>query len=92
MTEKQKWLASDSFKRACFNWGIWRELYDYPVIQIKLNEKEFKVEWWKAKQTWDLKLKDWKWASEFKDWKLIWLAAKDNNWKLRFNYWEFTNK
>ena len=26
-TEKEKGLASDSFKRACFNWGIGRELY-----------------------------------------------------------------
>lgn len=35
-TEAQKGLASDSFKRACFNWGIGRELYDYPVMSIKL--------------------------------------------------------
>ena len=26
-TEKEKGLASDSFKRACTNWGIGRELY-----------------------------------------------------------------
>ena len=38
-TEKQKGLASDSFKRACFNWGIGIELYDYPIIQIKLDIK-----------------------------------------------------
>ena len=41
--EAQKGLASDSFKRACFNWGIGRELYDYPVIQIKLPAAEFEV-------------------------------------------------
>jgi len=35
-TEQQKGLASDSFKRACFNFGIGIELYDYPVIQVKL--------------------------------------------------------
>ena len=35
-TEKQKGQASDAFKRACFNWGIGRELYDYPLIQVKL--------------------------------------------------------
>lgn len=29
-TEKEKGLASDSFKRACFNWGIGRELYTAP--------------------------------------------------------------
>lgn len=33
-TEKEKGLASDSFKRACFNWGIGRELYTAPYIWI----------------------------------------------------------
>lgn len=31
-TEKEKGQASDSFKRACFNWGIGRELYTSPFI------------------------------------------------------------
>lgn len=30
-SEKEKGQASDSFKRACFNWGIGRELYTAPV-------------------------------------------------------------
>lgn len=33
--EKEKGEASDSFKRACFNWGIGRELYTAPFIWIK---------------------------------------------------------
>lgn len=33
-SEKQKGLASDSFKRACVNWGIGRELYTSPFIWI----------------------------------------------------------
>lgn len=33
-TEAAKGLASDSFKRACFNWGIGRELYTAPFIWI----------------------------------------------------------
>jgi hypothetical protein len=33
-TEAIKGLASDSFKRACFNWGIGRELYTAPFIWI----------------------------------------------------------
>ena len=33
-TEKEKGEASDSFKRACFNWGIGRELYTAPFIWI----------------------------------------------------------
>ena len=32
--EKEKSQASDSFKRACFNWGIERELYSAPFIWI----------------------------------------------------------
>ncbi len=91
-TEAEKWLASDSFKRACFNWWIWRELYDYPIIQIKLKETEFELSNWKAKQTWWLQLKKWKWASEFNDDWLIALACKDQDWILRFSYWEFTKK
>ena len=34
-TEKEKGEASDSFKRACFNWGIGRELYTAPFIWVK---------------------------------------------------------
>lgn len=37
-TEKEKGLASDSFKRACFNWGIGRELYSSPFIFVKAND------------------------------------------------------
>ena len=33
-TEREKGQASDSFKRACFNWGIGRELYTAPFIWI----------------------------------------------------------
>jgi hypothetical protein len=33
-TEKEKGLASDSFKRACFNWGIGRELYTAPFVWV----------------------------------------------------------
>lgn len=34
-TEKEKGQASDSFKRACFNLGVGRELYSAPFIWIK---------------------------------------------------------
>ena len=36
-TEKEKGQASDSFKRACFNFGIGRELYTAPQIRIGKN-------------------------------------------------------
>ena len=46
-TEKAKGEASDSFKRACFNWGIGRELYTSPFVWIpkekcKIYEKKDK--------------------------------------------------
>lgn len=34
-TEKEKGESSDSFKRACVNWGIGRELYTAPKTKIK---------------------------------------------------------
>ena len=37
-TEAQKGEASDSFKRACFNWGIGRELYTAPFIWVKAED------------------------------------------------------
>jgi len=86
--EKVKGLASDSFKRACFNWGIGRELYDYPLIQIKLNSDEFEVQSdGKVKQTWNLKLKEWKWYNEFnEDGELVRLACKDNKGSVRIDW------
>lgn len=39
-TEAEKGLASDSFKRAGFNWGIGRELYTAPFIYIPAKDKE----------------------------------------------------
>lgn len=41
-TEKEKGLASDSFKRACFNWGIGRELYSAPFIWISAEDANIK--------------------------------------------------
>ena len=41
-TEKEKGLASDSFKRACFNWGIGRELYSAPFIWVKKEDCDIK--------------------------------------------------
>lgn len=41
-TEAAKGLASDSFKRACVNWGIGRELYTSPFIWIKPDNVQLK--------------------------------------------------
>jgi hypothetical protein len=90
---KEKGQASDSFKRAAFNWGIGRELYDYPTIQVKLNANEFKVipasGNYKARvvATFDLQIKNWTWTSKFNDKnEIIQLAAWDQNAVLRFNW------
>lgn len=41
-TEKEKGIASDSFKRAGVNWGIGRELYTSPFIYIPATEIDLK--------------------------------------------------
>jgi hypothetical protein len=86
MTEKEKGLASDAFKRSCFNWGIGRELYDYPMISIKLNSDEWSKESGRPKQTYNLKIREWRWHSEFTDGKLTFLAAKDQKGAVRYKF------
>ena len=83
-TEKDKGLASDSFKRACFNWGIGRELYDYPIIQVKLRDDEFDKA--TGKPTFNFKLKDWKWFSQFEGNELTYLGCKDEKGNVRFQF------
>ena len=41
-TEAEKGLASDSFKRACFNWGLGRELYTAPSLFFPLEKTKAK--------------------------------------------------
>ncbi len=41
-SEKEKSQASDSFKRACFNWGIGRELYTAPFIWVGAGKAEIR--------------------------------------------------
>lgn len=85
-SEAEKGLASDSFKRACFNWGIGRELYDYPVIQIKLRDDEWNKNPDHPKVTWKLNLREWLWYSEFDDLgNISFLAGKDAN-EVRFKW------
>ena len=100
-TEKEKGNASDSFKRACFNLGIGSELYDYPLISIKLNgggEKPNGVEWFlnpnkkdrfgnpSPQAGYELKLKEWVWYSEFDEGSISVLAAKDEKGTMRFKW------
>ena len=74
-TEAQKGLASDSFKRACFNWGIGRELYDYPDIYIKHGDNE---------KLWP---KSWDCYNEHDaDGRLTFLALRDDKGNVRFQW------
>ena len=98
MTEKEKGQASDAFKRACFNLGIGRELYEYPIIQVKLKSDEWDLGKDnqgkdRAYATWNLKLRDWTWTSEFNsEGELISLRAVDNNLDVRYTYPEETKR
>lgn len=56
MTEKEKGLASDSFKRACFNLGIGRELYTAPnMFVFKKDLKTLEESEWMGKKKWTCK-------------------------------------
>lgn len=79
-TEAIKGAASDAFKRAGFNWGIGRELYDYPLIFVKLTNEERA-----NSKLFQYKLRNWKWYSEFEDNKLTYLGAHDGN-AIRFEW------
>lgn len=41
--EREKGLASDSFKRACVNWGIGRELYSAPEIRLFASKGHYEL-------------------------------------------------
>lgn len=91
-TEKEKGLASDSFKRACFNWGIGRELYDYPRIFFQIFPEEFttypdpnNAQKKKAKGTFYLNVREWKWEVDMDNAKVKKLTAIDKKGRLRFD-------
>lgn len=85
-TEQAKGLASDSFKRACFNLGIGRELYSYPTISIKLKDNEVQEFNGKFKQSFGLKLSLWTWGIQWDNGKISYMLAKDNNDEKRFSF------
>jgi len=94
-TEAVKGEASDAFKRACFNWGIGRELYEYPLILVELNPDEFEVTEYQGKKrvqaTYALKLKEWDWKMGFvqeegSTAEIRTLIAHDHNGAERFRF------
>ena len=80
-TEKEKGQASDSFKRACFNWGIGRELYTAPFIWIQLKEDEI----FKTKSgSLGVKTKFSVAEIDYEDDKIVSLVITDNKGQSRF--------
>lgn len=88
--ESQKGEASDAFKRACFNLGIGRELYEFPSISVKLNSDEWEMKkqgnYDKATATYKLKIREWQWVMERDDTGITFLGAKDQNGTIRFQW------
>ena len=58
-TEKEKGQASDAFKRACFNWGIGRELYTKLFIWLNVPTKQVDFN---GRKKWELVDKYEKWS------------------------------
>lgn len=86
-TEKVKGEASDSFKRAGFNWGIGRELYTPPFIWIKpKDDKEIKVSEFNGKKKYTTYAKMFVKEIAYTDDKITWLVIKDETGKVRFTF------
>lgn len=82
-TEKEKGLASDSFKRACVNWGIGRELYTAPFIWISGHTEEYNGKYRTDGYDRKLKLTD----IDYDDCRRISrIVIKDNNNKSVFSF------
>lgn len=79
-TEKEKGQASDAFKRACFNFGIGRELYSSPKIFINLEEDEYDAEKNRCKASFSVS------EMESKDGVITKLVIVDSKRRVRFSY------
>lgn len=83
-TEKEKGLASDSFKRACFNWGIGRELYTAPRIWVKAQDctaLRQKGERWQCFDTFEVQ------KIAIEDKRIVGLAIKNTKTKRNCFVW-----
>ena len=83
--ESEKGEYSDAFKRACFMWGMGRQLYDFPQIWIQLSEGDWFEKDGKVKAGFKLKPNEWRWyVSE--DYEKVKAERKfGNTWKTIFN-------
>lgn len=82
-TEKEKGQASDAFKRACFNWGIGRELYTCPFVWINLAENEWRMGTGGKKQP---KTRFYVKTIQYKDGKVSNLVIVDESGRVRYSF------
>jgi hypothetical protein len=81
--DSEKGQASDAFKRACFNWGIGRELYTAPFIWIQAKDGEVvqKKDKYYVKPSVKLSVKD----ITIKDGHITHVVIEDQDGNVRFN-------
>ena len=84
-TEAEKGQASDSFKRACVNWGIGRELYTAPFTYVQLKDGEY-YEDKTGKPRMNFGVKFSVSEIEYTKRKITKLILIDNNGEVRFTY------
>lgn len=85
-TEKEKGQASDSFKRAGFNWGIGRELYTAPFVYITLQDGEwYEGKDGKPKSNAKFKVKD---IAYDENRNIVKLVIVDSRGKVRYTFVE----
>ena len=84
LTDKEKGQASDAFKRACFNWGIGRELYTCPFIWVALSADEWRAGFNGKQQPKTCFSVD---AIEYDEARRVsYLSVKDDKGKIRYTY------
>lgn len=83
--EGEKGEYSDAFKRACFMWGIGRQLYDFPSIWVQLSEGDYYEKDGKVKASPRLRPNDWRWtvSEDYQDVKAE--RKYGSTWKVIFN-------
>ena len=86
-TEKEKGQASDSFKRAGFNWGIGRELYSAPFVYIQLDKSEYIERNGKLTSNAKFKVKD---IDYDENRNIVRLVVVDSKGKVRYTFGENT--
>ena len=88
-TEKEKGQASDSFKRAGFNWGIGRELYSAPFVYIQLDKSEYSERNGKLTSNAKFKVKD---IAYDENRNIVRLVVVDSKGKTRYTFGENTQQ